>query len=286
MLSHDPKIGPRPMMGRAVLGGAIVSALALTISSLPARIVYAAEPGAAPDVSEAPPPPGTEPKRERQILIIDANADGAVDGEKAGPAKPGESRIIIHSTKDGEGGAVGGKPRVMMFSGKAGERAEMDLEAGHAMPFPGVTMFAPNNDELRATLKEQGIDNAKADAIIKKMEEKRKKSMRYSFNSADVAQVQSFAATLAVAGEKCRDGEKPRIMVDRSGEGAGGNVKVRMVSCSSVAAFAANKQVEAMKRARDRLAAEKDDGGMGAEIRASIIADINKTISELEAKKD
>jgi hypothetical protein len=40
-----------------------------------------------------------------------------------------------------------------------------------------------------------------------------------------------------------------------------------------------------MKKARERLAAQTGTG-MGADIRASVIADLDKSIAELEAKKD
>lgn len=205
MLSQDPQLGPRPFLGRAILGGAIVGALALTISTLPARIVYAAEPDAAPAVSEAPPPPGAEKKQIREVMIIhggeDADKDGAETKDGA-EKKRSVHRIMIHGD-----GADGEQPRVMMFGGEhdavAGIDMKMDPSVGMAprirvaMPMLGP-MFGLNNDELRATLKEQGIDDAKADAIIKSLDKRRSQAAtkaRDGLNRARLSMVPLIPST-------------------------------------------------------------------------------------------
>lgn len=176
MLTHNPRLGVRPAMGRLLLGGATIGALALTASTLPARVVFAAEPEAPvapvpPSVADAPSPPGApvvEKQRERHILFIDANGDSstAASGHKDGEGgKRSVHRIVVHSdAKDDE------KSRVMMFDGDDGAKVDVKLAPlmRLAMPFHG-----PSSDELRATLKEQGIDDAKADAIIKSLDKKR-----------------------------------------------------------------------------------------------------------------
>jgi hypothetical protein len=82
----------------------------------------------------------------------------------------------------------------------------------------------------------------------------------------------------------CKDGTNGKVLVDRSGEADGKKTKVRMVTCSDGPLDKA-KELAAIKKARDRLAAELGkDGGMGNEIRESVIADLDKTIAEMEAK--
>jgi bla regulator protein blaR1 len=266
MLNQNPRLTPRPLTTRLLLGGAICGALALTMSTLPARVVYASEPAA-----EA-----AAKKDEPQVMIFTSERTDSVDlsSDEAGKdgKKPAVSRIIMHRTTDGDGD---GKPQVMMFKdGEAAGAMEGLKEFRFAMPMMGV-----GQDDLRATLKEQGIDDAKADAIIKQLESKRSFPGAHSFRfntSGDVG-------AMAMAGTRCKDGEQPRVLVDRSSEGADGKAKVRMVQCGGE--ISRDKQVAAMKKARERLAAQTGTG-MGADIRASVIADLDKSIAELEAKKD
>jgi hypothetical protein len=279
MLTHEPRLGRRPLAARLLFGTAATAALALTISSLPARIVYAAEPEAAPPVSEAPRAPGApavKEKRVRHVIIVDGDDAEALAGDADKDAATSGDRIkriehvIIGGNSDGKPVA----PRVMMFnSDKDGPAAATGVRM--AMP-----LFGPDKDELRATLKEQGIDDAKAEAIIKGMEEKRAKAVRERFSWS--APTGNFA--FAGAGGKCKDGETPKVMIDRSSEASGAKTQVRMIQCGQ--AIARDKQIAAMKKARERLAAQTGEPGMGAEIRAQVIADMDKAIAELEAKKD
>ena len=269
MLSKDPQQGLRTLLGRVLLGGTACAALALTISTLPNHIVFAAQPDAPPPVAEAPRPgePVVNEDRVHQVMIIHADdADNATVAAADGDGKQRTVRqVILHS--DG-GDDANGKPRMMTFEG--GHDPNVDAKLAPlvrlAMPFG-----RSSNDDLRATLKEQGIDDAKADAIIKQLEEKRAKAVHQSFNWSGRGEAMTMA--------RCKDGAAPQVMVNTNE----GQTKVRMVQCG--AQLAPAKQIEAMKKARDRMAAQKDAHGMSAEIRASVVADLDKAIAELEAQK-
>ena len=167
MLNQNPRLGLRPVAGRLLLGGATMAALALTVSSLPARVVYAAAPAAPAAVAEVPAPPRApspvHPQLSR-ILVINANGDAAA-ADGADSTKRTVRRLVIR--RDGDTAA---NPAIIMFdaTGNADRAVPVIPRIRLAMP-----VFGANNDELRATLKEQGIDDAKADAIVKQLEAKR-----------------------------------------------------------------------------------------------------------------
>ena len=279
MLTKEPQGGVRPIVGRMLLGGSAVAVLALTISTLPDEVVFAAEPAAA-----APTAPVEQ--RVSRVVLVDANDDSAApdaDGKKREVRQ-----IIIRDHADGAG-----KPRVMMFDGEEiplPDGAEIARNVQLAMPFFGL-----DEDELRTTLAEQGIKGAKADAVISRLREKRAEAMRKQFSWAEghakFAEAQAKraeahakrAAAFAIA--PCPPGEGQRVRIDTLRSAGDDSPHVRMIGCNG-AEISKEKQVEAMKKARDRLAAQKGGQGMGAEIRASVVADLDKAIAELEAQPD
>jgi bla regulator protein blaR1 len=269
MLSRNPQAGARPLLGRVLLGGTAFAALALTISTLPDRVVFAAEPAA----DTAAVAPATAEKRSHRVLIVETSDDTKDATAPADGVKREVHRLFIHSNAD-----AAGKPRVMMFNGDEvpiPDGAEIARSVQQAMPFFGL-----DEKELRAALTEQGVDGAKADAVIAKLREKRAAEMSKHFAwSADDART---ARAVAIA--PCSPGHGQRVMIDRDGV-TDGKARVRMIGCGG-AEIAKDKQVEAMKKARDRMAAEKDGHGMSAEIRASVVADLDKAIAEIEAQKD
>ncbi len=180
MLTQEPRLGRRPLTGRLLLAGAATAVLALTMSSLPARIVYAAEPAAAPPVSDAPKAPGTpttEEKRVRQVIVvkdgssqvIDLDSDDAAAAPDGKPPADGKKRVV-HRIVVSDGDAAAAAPRVMVFEsdGKREVGQAPSVATRFAFPFLGL-----NEDELRAAMAEQGIDGAKADAVIKSLDKKR-----------------------------------------------------------------------------------------------------------------
>lgn len=274
MLSTDPQGGLRPLLGKLLVGGTAFAALALTVSTLPNRVVFAAEP------ETAAAPTAIEKKVER-VVIVHADGDDTDTDAPADGAKREVKRIVIHGDGDAEG-----KPRVIMFDGKNVAFNADEIRIPSGANGLAASLFGTNSDDLRATLKEQGIDDAKADAIVKQMEQKRAEALRKQFSWAEghakLAEVRAKrAAAIAIA--SCPPEQGQRVMIDRE-SGADGKAKVRMVGCGG-AEIAREKQVEALTRARDRMAAQKDGHGMSAEIRASVVADLDKAIAELEAEK-
>ena len=273
MLSTDPQAGWRPLFGKLLVGGTAFAALALTVSTLPNRVVFAAEP-------ETPAPPTVPEKKVERVVIVHAGGDEADADAPADGAKHEVRRVFIHDSSDGEG-----KPRVMMFDGdeiELPDGAAIARSVQEAMPFFGL-----DEKELRATLAEQGIEGAKADAVVSRLQEKRAEAMRKQFSWAEgqakFAEAHAKrAAAIAIA--PCPPGHRQRVMIDRDGS-TDGKAKVRMLGCGGTE-IAKEKQVEAMKKARDRMAAQKDGHGMSAEIRASVVADLDKAIAELEAEKN
>lgn len=266
MLNQNPRLMPRPLTARLLLAGTVCGALALTVSTLPARVVYANEPESDAQAK----------KDEPRVMIFTsertASVDLSSDEKDKDDKKPIVSRIIMHSSSEGDGD---GKPQVTVVNGgEAGAGLEALKAFRFAMPMMGV-----EQDELRATLKEQGVDDAKADAIIKQLGSKRSFPGAHSFRFTTAG----GGEALAMAQSRCKEGERPRVLVDRSQEGENGKATVRMIQCGGE--ISRDKQVAAMKKARERLAAQTGVG-MSAEIRASVIADLDKSIAELEAKKD
>ena len=279
MLSRNPQAGVRPVLARMLLGGAVVAALAMTVSTLPDRVVFAAEPDA-PTAPTAPTAPDVPVKKVERVVIV--HGDGADADAPADGTKREVRRVFIHDNSQGDGK---GKPHIMMFDGEEMELpdgAEIARSVHKAMPFFGL-----DEDELRATLAEQGIKGDKADAVVRRLQEKRAEAMKKQFSWAEgqakFAEAQAKrAAAFAIA--PCPPGHGQRVMIDRE-SGTDSKAKVRMIGCGG-AEIAKEKQVEAMKKARDRMAAQEDGHGMGAEIRASVVADLDKAIAELEAQKD
>lgn len=273
MLSTDPQGGLRPVLGKLLVGGTAFAALALTVSTLPNRVVFAAEP-------ETPAAPTVPEKKVERVVIVHAGGDEAEADAPTDAAKREVRRVFIHETGDSDG-----KPRVMMFDGEEIELpdgAEIARSVRKAMPFFGL-----DEKELRATLAEQGIEGAKADAVIKRLHEKRAEAMRKQFSWAEgqakLAEAHAKSAT-AFAVAPCPPGHGQRVMIDRE-NGTDAKPRVRMIGCGGTA-ITKDKQLEAMKKARDRMAAEKGGHGMSAEIRASVVADLDKAIAELEAQQD
>lgn len=196
MLTQNPRLGLRPAMGRLLLGAATLGALALTASTLPARVVYAAEPVAAPAPPAQPAPPaapGAEKNQERQVMIFHSTVD---DDAAAGDAKDAaDKKVSVHQIMINADGDSSDKPRVMMFGGDHGPNVDVRMVPSGRISMP---LVGANSDELRATLKEQGIDDAKADAIIKRLDEKRHEAaakMREATNFARLSIVPLIPST-------------------------------------------------------------------------------------------
>ena len=170
MLTKDPQADVRPLLGRALLGGGVMAALALTVSTLPNKVVFAAEPAGNTPTADAPAAPVE--KKVTRVVIIDSDGEGAAAA--ADKQREVRRRIIR------EHGDAGGKPHVMMINGEKIELpdgAEIAREVQNAMPFFGL-----DEAELRATLAEQGIEGAKADAVVKRLQEKRREALRKQFS--------------------------------------------------------------------------------------------------------
>jgi beta-lactamase regulating signal transducer with metallopeptidase domain len=297
MLSYNPRLGQRPLLGRLLIGGAMAAVLTATISTFPARVVYAAEPGvpapvAAP-TAPLPPAPPASPEAPavpgNSVMIFTSKDVESIDlsgGDTDTPAEAGKrkaQRIIMHHV--GEGGAA---PSVKLIHTGDGKPQMAMVRVGR--PFSEA-----DEQDVRAALAEQGIKGAKADAVVNKLREKRteaaarKQAIWHDGQTkradAEAHRAMAHARSLSiVATAPCAPGSQPQVMVDRSSEGQTGKADVRMLHCGGE--ISREKQLEAMKKARDRLAADTVGEGLSAQIRASVIADLEKAIAELRAGKD
>lgn len=274
MLNDNPRLAASPLFGRMLIGGAVAAVLTATISTLPARTVFAAEPPAVP-APPPPPPAAAEGKKARHIIMLSEDGERTFtftrDGDPPADAQRRTiHRVVIDHDNDGKDAAA------------LGEGIEQADKFRFAIPFPALA-----EKDLRATLKAEGIDDAKADAIVKKLAEKRAvpmppippiPPMAFNWRSGH------DGVGVVVASTKCSSGDSPNVMIDRSGSAPDGKARVRMVRCGE--AMGRANEIAAMKKVRDRLAASRDGGALSKDIRAAAVADLEKAIAELEAKQD
>lgn len=289
MLSNHQPAGRVHSWGRLLLGAGGLSALALTASALPITIASAADPDA--EV------PKMETRTERVVVVTNDHGDGDAHTAPDGTKKEVHRIVIRHHDKDGDAAA----PHAMAFSPDAGPDG-----AKRVMHFrmPGGL----SRDEILATLKEQGIDDARAIAIADKLEAKRKEGMARTFNAPMPPmppmspmppmppmppmapmppQAMHWGAKdgAVVALADCPKGVAPKVLVDRK-DGSGHRVaEVKFITCGNGGTLDRGKQISALKKARERFAKGDETSRMSAEIRTKVVADLDKAIADLEKDK-
>lgn len=125
------------------------------------------------------------------------------------------------------------------------------------------------------------VDSARAHAQIARAESSRVRIdvQRIRADAHREAHRALRRASAAIVAD-CGDGERTRHIVARSGEGDDSERTVRVVACGGNPAL----QLEAMRSARRALAETEDNVALGAEHRASALAELDSEIAELEAE--
>ena len=286
MLMQQDISKKRGLVGRLLVGGATLAVLATTATLVPAGIASAQSDIAAPPAPPAPPEapdaplppeaPGIASDAHR-VMIFTSEQTGDGEAAPADGKKREVHRIVIRGgeLKDGEGNAMVFAPA----DGKA-KRFEMRM--------PGSL----SRDDILATLKEQGITGAQADAIADKLEAKRKDSFRTAL--APIPPMppmppmapgawQSFDGKNFTA-MNCGEGRKPMPLVNRDDKDGKKHSRVVMVRCGGGMDKAG--QLSALKKAREQFAEGEAGKRMSDDIRAKVAADLDRAIADLEKPVD
>lgn len=267
----------RGLVGKLLVGGATLAVLATTATLVPAGIASASAqptdvpaPPAPPPAPDAPVPPAA-PAAPHVMVFTDENSSETVgeDGKKREV-----HRIIIR--RDGEGE---GKTAMMFAPGDAkdGKMRRIEFRA------PGGL----SRDDVLATLKEQGITGAKADAIADRLEAKRKERIRTVMAPMPPMPPMAHGTFAPMDGKammihsRCGDGSKAAPIVNREEGDASKRNRFVMISCSDGPEGKAAR-LSALKKARDAFADGDRARGMSDEMRAKVAADLDKAIADLE----
>jgi beta-lactamase regulating signal transducer with metallopeptidase domain len=243
----------RGFAGRLLVGAAALAVLGATATLVPSGVVRA-------QTADTPTPPQAPaaPETEQGVTIITSTETSA---DAAEPERKREVRRIV--IRDGEG--------------------EQDA-AAPAENIRRMTVQIPGSlsrDDIIATLKEQGVDGTKAEAIADRLEARRKEKLRVAI--APVPPIPPMPP-LTVSGQsiamvRCADGSRGTPLID-SKQGADGRQRhIVMMNCG---ADGKAMRLLALKKARERLAGSKEAHGLSEETRVQITADLDKAIADLE----
>ena len=221
----------------------------------------------------------------RFLPSFTSESHGENDGEGDAAAKDGKKRevhrIVIRERGDGDGA---GNVHVFAPDGSAPKARRFELR------MPG----ALSRDDILATLKEQGVTGAQAEAIADKLEAKRKESFRTALAPMPPMPPMPPMAPLppaawssfdgkAMAIGHCGNGKKPVSLVNRDDKDGGQRSRVVMMACGDEGKAA---RLSALKKARESFAKGDTAGHMSAETRAKVTADLDRAIADLEKPVD
>lgn len=284
MLMQEDISKKRGLVGRLLVGAAAVAVLATTATLVPAATASTqaelAEPPAPPAPPVAPdaplPPEAPAAPDAPRVMIFTEQHDG--DAAEKDGKKREVHRIVIRQDGDGEG-----KPAVMLAPAD-GKYKRVEIRT------PGSL----SRDDVLATLKEQGIGGAQAEAIADKLEAKRKERIRTVMAPMPpmpplppmVAHGawQSFDGK-AIAIGKCGDGSKTAPIVNREEVDGNKRQHIYMIRCGDTAESKAAR-LSALKKARDGFKKGEAARGLSEEMRAKVAADIDRAIADLEKSDD
>lgn len=293
MLMREDVSTKRGAIGRLLVGGAAVAVLATTATLVPSGIANANVQYADAPEPPAPPAPPAAPTE----VPLPPSAPAAPEA----PAAPGVHRVMIVTTDDDTKGSDGSKKReihrvvVREGDGKSGgeHRIHWAPEAsasGKGQRFEFVLPGTPSREEILSALKEQGVTGKKANAIADRLEAKGKRSIALApmppmppippmppaaWSSADG---KGFTFT------KCGKGTKAMPVIEREEQQGGKKSRVVMVHCGPEGDRTA--QVSALKKARERFASGESSGKLSEDIRAKVLADMDRAIAEIEKSED
>lgn len=283
MLTRKSDSPRRAWAGRLLLGGALVATLAATATILPAS---AADPLQPP----APPAPPQTEEREMMIFASDDGGEGTTPGE------------TVDVTIDTDGIRREVRRVVMLKDGQPVDPSAMPMppeppappEAPGSPAAPRVMRFhmpmaGLSREETVATLVEQGVDPARARVIAERLEAKRAEKMPPMPPLPPMPPMPPVAAWSGMDGAKmaladCSTGARPRVMIQRkSRDGSDQPAQVKIIPCGG-GALDKGAELAALKKARARFAADGDTPhGVSADIRKSVIADMDNAIADLES---
>lgn len=269
----------RGLAGRFLVGGAALAALAATATLVPAATAQASAqaddmpvPPAppAPPLADLPPPPAPPAPPEaaegaHRVMIFTSEGDGE-DGKADGRRRE-VTRVVVREGEGGEDGTPGAR------------RFEFRVPGGLS------------RDDILSTLKEQGVTGARAEAIADQLEAKRRKSFRTAMAPLPpmppMPPIPPAAWTSAdgkaMAFAHCGPGQKPMPLVDRDDSDGKTRSRVLMLRCGDSPDLSG--QLSALRKARDRFAKGEASGHMSAEMRAKVVADMDRAIADLEREK-
>lgn len=197
------------------------------------------------------------------------------DSDHAGDAKKREIRRY-EIRREMTDGADGTGPHAFSFRSEDGKTRSLE------------SMSNLSRADIMATLKEQGISDEKAAAIADRLEAKRKDraAKALSWSSRDLSRElnRTGKARVALALANCRDGAKPKALVDRSEDKNGRVSAIKMVRCGDMDVDV-SAQIKALKQARAQFISGQAASNLSAEIRAKVAADLDKAIDEMEKRE-
>lgn len=281
MLMQQDISKKRGLVGRLLVGGAAVAVLATTATLVPAATASvqadaeAAAPPAPPAAPDAPLPPEVPAAPDAaRVMIFTEQHDGDA-AEKDGKERE-VHRIVIRQDGDGEGKSA------VMLAPADGKYKRVEIRT------PGSL----SRDDVLATLKEQGIGGAQAEAIADKLEAKRKERIRTVMAPMPpmppmVAHGawQSFDGKAAMVMGKCGDGSKTAPIVNREEVDGNKRQHIYMIRCGDTAESKAAR-LAALKKARDGFMKAETARGLSENMRAKVAADLDKAIADLEKSGD
>lgn len=283
MLTQQDISKQRRFAGKLLVGSATLAVLGATATLVPAGTATAhvqdagpIAPPAPPAAPEAPPaPPAPVLDGPHRIMIVTTHGDGESETvtTSADGTRREVNRVVVRQIADGDGKAA----RVALAPGTGeGRRFELHL--------PGNL----SREDILATLKEQGISGARAEAIADKLEAKRTERFRTALAPmpplppmppmGEGAWRSKDGKAMATA--TCKDGPKSVRLFSSDEQDQGGRNRMVMMVCGDAGVSKADR-VAALKKARDRLAADSRSA-MSGEMRAKVIADMDRAIAEAE----
>lgn len=287
MLTREDISKERGLIGKLLVGGATLAALATTATLVPAATASVqtdiAEPTAPPAPPPAPEPPlppeaPVAPEASGFMIFTDAH-DGDAVADKDGKKRE-VHRIVIRQSDDGDGNSA------TTFAPADGRMKRVEIRT------PGSL----SRDDVLATLREQGIGGAQADAIADKLEAKRRERIRTVM--APMAPMPpmppmpamphgawgSFDGKAMVMG-KCGDGSKTAPIVNREETNGDKRQRIVMIRCGDTAESKAAR-LAALKKARDSFGRGEAARNLSEDMRAKVAADLDQAIAEIEKSGD
>lgn len=280
MLMRQDVSKRRSLIGRLLVGGTTLAVLATTATLVPAGIARASIESGDLIAPPAPPAPSAPPAPYAPVAaplppvapVPPETADGA------------HHVVLFTSHDDGEPATEKRETRREVI--RTVERTD-DHDTASAPRH--VDVRVPGNlsrAEILATLKEQGVTGERANAIADRLEAKHKERFRVAI--PPIPPVPPVRASAWDGGDgkvaataNCRAGQKSMPIVNLDNRNGKKRSRVVMVSCGDVTGFTAT-QIAALKETRDGFASGDASHGMPAEVRAKVVAEMNRAIADLE----